>query len=210
MTRIRCLMLDMGGVLTQEHRLEKVDELMRILGLRCAREDFLATYFAERLDYDRGTADCAEYWHRVARASGAELRDGDIPALVRVDLESWFNMRPSMLEFVEAAKAKVARLVLLSNLHYDGARYIRQGPGRAWAERFDELVISCEHKLLKPEPEIYKLALESAGARGAETLFVDDSPGNVEAARAAGLSSFRFLNEEHFAATLAAEYELAL
>jgi HAD superfamily hydrolase (TIGR01509 family) len=203
-------MLDMGGVLTQEHRLEKVDELMRILGLSGAREDFLATYFAERQDYDRGTADCAEYWRRVARVSGAELHEDDIPTLVRVDLESWFNMRPSMLEFIEAAKAKVARLVLLSNLHPDGARYIREGPGRAWAETFDELVISCEHQLLKPEREIYELALGSAGVRSDETLFVDDSPGNVEGARAAGLRSFRFLNEEHFAATLAAEYELVL
>ena len=52
-----------------------------ILGLSCAREDFLANYFAERQDYDRGTADCAEYWRRVARVSGAELHEDDIPTL---------------------------------------------------------------------------------------------------------------------------------
>jgi FMN phosphatase YigB (HAD superfamily) len=201
-------MLDMGGVLTQAHRVDKVDELMGVLALGCSREAFLETYFAERFDYDRGTADGGEYWRRVARSLGADLREADVPTLVRVDLESWFNMREGMLEFLGGARERVGRIVLLSNIHLDGARYLREGEGRAWASRFDELVLSCEHKLLKPEREIYELALDAAGALPVETLFVDDNPGNVEGARAAGLSSFRFVDEDDFTARLAAEYEL--
>jgi putative hydrolase of the HAD superfamily len=208
--RIRCLMLDMGGVLTEAQRPDKVDELMRVLGLGCAREAFLDAYQAERSDYDRGSVDGAGYWRRVARSLGATLREEDLPTLVRVDLESWFNMRDSMLEFLGGARGRVARIVLLSNIHSDGARYLREGEGRAWASRFDELVLSCEHRLLKPEREIYELALDAAGALPVETLFVDDNPDNVEGARAAGLSSFRFVDEGDFAARLAAGYELSL
>jgi putative hydrolase of the HAD superfamily len=203
-------MLDMGGVLTQDHRTDKVDEIMRVLGLACPREAFLEAYFDERPDYDRGTADGAEYWRRVARALGAVARDADLPTLVRADLESWFNMRPAMLDFLGGARGRVGRIALLSNIHADGARYLREGEGRAWASCFDELVLSCEHKLLKPEREIYELALDIAGALPAETLFVDDSPRNVEGALAAGLSSFRFVDEGDFAARLAAEYRLSL
>jgi putative hydrolase of the HAD superfamily len=204
---IRCLMLDMGGVLTQEQRLDKVDELMRLLDLGCAREAFREVYFAERLDYDRGTADAREYWSRVARSLGARLREEDLPSLVRIDLQSWFNMRSSMLDFLGGAKGRVGRLVLLSNIHSDGAEYIREGEGRSWAAQFHELVLSCEHRLLKPELEIYELAMEMAGALPRETLFVDDNPENVEGALRAGMSSFRFSSEEDFAAKLEREYE---
>jgi putative hydrolase of the HAD superfamily len=207
--RITCLMLDLGGVLTQPHRLDKVDELIRVLEPGCPREGFLKAYFAERSDYDRGTADAAEYWRRVAADLGVPLPAAEVPTLVRLDLESWFNRSAVMLDMVGGLRGRVGRLVLLSNLHYDGARYIREGEGRSWVSTFDELVISCEHKLLKPEREIYELALGASGARPEEALFVDDSPENVEGARAAGLSSFVFAGTEDFRSRLAAEYELS-
>jgi len=213
MRRITCLMLDMGGVLTLEQRLDKVDEMMRILGrgrgLECGRERFLEVYYAERSEYDRGTIDGTGYWERVSRGLGVEPRSEDMPGLVRADLESWFNARASMLDFLGGVRGRVGRIVLLSNIHCDGARYLREGEGRAWAEYFDELVLSCEHKLIKPERGIYELALDIAGALPPETLFVDDNQANVEAARAAGLSSFRFAGEAEFAESLTRDYELA-
>ncbi len=112
-------------------------------------------------------------------------------------------MRQPMIDFLGGVQGRVERLVLLSNIHADGARYLRQGEGRVWAWRFDELVLSCEHGLLKPEIEIYELALDAAGVLPGEALFVDDNPANVEGARRAGLASFRFAGEEDFAATLA-------
>lgn len=209
MKRITCLMLDMGGVLTQPHRLEKVDAMMRVLGARCPREAFLEAYYAQRFDYDRGVADGGEYWRRVARVLGLGLLESDIPDLVRLDLESWFNMRPAMMDFLGGIQGRVGRLVLLSNIHFDGARYIREDEGRAWSSKFDELVLSCDHRLLKPEREIYELALRIAGASAEDSLFVDDNPANVEAALELGMSSFRFVDDEDFLARLAPDYELA-
>jgi len=204
---IRCLMLDMGGVLTQEQRLDKVDRLMAILGASCDRDVFRRVYFGFRNDYDRGTIDGAEYWRRVAQSLDLPLRAADISALVAVDLESWFTMRPAMLEFLGGVKLRVGRLVLLSNIHADGVRYIREGSGRPWAGHFHELVLSCEHKLLKPEREIYELALSVSGASPAETLFVDDNEENVTGAQRAGLSSFRFIDEADFFARISTEYD---
>jgi putative hydrolase of the HAD superfamily len=201
-------MLDMGGVLTLPQRLDKVDELIAILGLERPREAFLEAYFAERLDYDRGEVDGLEYWRRLTASFGLAFREADLPELVDVDLQCWFNMRPAMLDFLGGAKERVGRLVLLSNVHADGVNYLRRGPGRAWAAGFDELVLSCEHRLLKPELEIYDLALDMAGALPSETLFIDDNLDNVEGAKRAGMSSFRFIGEEDFALRLERDFEL--
>ncbi len=54
---------------------------------------------------------------------------------------------------------------------------------------FDPFVISSVHGTLKPAEEIYALALDAIRLSPAETLFVDDAPENVEAARRLGLHS---------------------
>jgi HAD superfamily hydrolase (TIGR01509 family) len=52
---------------------------------------------------------------------------------------------------------------------------------------FDELIISAEVKLVKPDPRIYQLALDRLGVQSAETVYVDDMEENVLAARKEGM-----------------------
>ena len=54
---------------------------------------------------------------------------------------------------------------------------------------FDTLVISGEVGMRKPQPEIYLLAAERAGARPEDCVFVDDFSVNVEGAEAVGMKS---------------------
>jgi len=206
---IRGLILDMGGVLTLPQREDKVRELMGVMGQGGGPEPFLAAYYEKRREYDRGDLDRRAYWTGVAEALGAPPPGPAIDELARVDLESWFNMRPRMIELVRALRARSRALVLLSNIHHDGARYVRSGEGRAWSSAFDELVLSCEHRLAKPEAEIYGIAVRAANASAGECLFVDDSEANVEGARRAGLESFRFVDEADFEERLERDYALA-
>jgi putative hydrolase of the HAD superfamily len=208
MKRISCLMLDMGGVLTQDQNQEKLAEMMELVGAGCPRESFLSVYWKHRFDYDRGLIDGRAYWGRVAASLGRELKPSACADIIRTDLASWFNMRERMLGFLGGIRGKVGRLVLLSNINADGVGYIKSEAGRSWISCFDELILSCEHRLLKPEREIYELALDVAGALPAETLFIDDNRDNVEGALRAGMSSFQFVGEEEFATTLAAGFEL--
>ena len=211
MKSVGCLIFDMGGVLTEDQDPSRVDEMISLLGLppasAPARESFYESYWRHRVDYDRGLYGAGEYWGRIASDLGRELAS-DLARLVEADLRSWFNMRPAMTSFLREAKGRVRSLVMLSNIHEDGARYVREGEGRSWSGAFDALVLSCEHKLLKPEGEIYELALASAGAKPDEALFIDDNPANVEGALRAGLSSFRFEGVEDFQRRMTSDFAL--
>ena len=75
--------------------------------------------------------------------------------------------------------------------------------------RFDFLnkprgvTVSGEVGLLKPDVAIYELHARSFGLEPAATIFIDDTPANVEGAKAAGWQSVLFTGAETLKADLA-------
>ena len=60
------------------------------------------------------------------------------------------------------------------------------------ADAFDEIIISCEEKVMKPDPEIFHRALARLGRKPAEAIFIDDFAHNVQAAQDVGLAAIHF------------------
>jgi FMN phosphatase YigB (HAD superfamily) len=79
---------------------------------------------------------------------------------------------------------------LLSNtnaLHYDFIRERYAFPGLVRGA-----ILSHELGLRKPDPKIYRKALELSSTAPEETVFIDDLKPNVEAARRVGLQAIRY------------------
>lgn len=68
--------------------------------------------------------------------------------------------------------------------------------------RFRDVVVSAAVGAMKPDPEIFRIALARNDLKAGETIFVDDSPENVEGARAAGLDAIHFTDAEALALAL--------
>jgi epoxide hydrolase-like predicted phosphatase len=66
---------------------------------------------------------------------------------------------------------------------------------------FDDVVISSEVGLRKPDPAVYELAAERLGLPPAGCVFVDDLPGNLKPALALGMATVLHMGDA--AATLA-------
>lgn len=69
-------------------------------------------------------------------------------------------------------------------------------------DRFRDVVVSGDEKLVKPDPAIYALALRQFGLAQGEAVFVDDNLANVVAADAAGLRAVHFSDAAAFRAEL--------
>ena len=63
-------------------------------------------------------------------------------------------------------------------------------------QRFDGAVVSGDEGVLKPDPAIFQLLVDRFGLLPATTLFIDDSPVNVEGARAAGFVAHHFTDAD--------------
>jgi 2-haloacid dehalogenase len=66
---------------------------------------------------------------------------------------------------------------------------VNRYPFMSW---FDGTVVSAYEGVVKPEPEIFRRLLERFELRPGSTLFVDDSPRNVRAARELGIQAVLF------------------
>ena len=68
--------------------------------------------------------------------------------------------------------------------------------------RFVGVLVSGAERLAKPDQAIFRLALERFDLDPSGCVFVDDSPANVEAATALGLTGLHFTGAERFRADL--------
>jgi putative hydrolase of the HAD superfamily len=60
----------------------------------------------------------------------------------------------------------------------------------------DEMIISAEERVAKPDRRIYEIAIEKLGIKPQEAVFVDDFPENIEAANDFGMHGVLFENNE--------------
>lgn len=94
-----------------------------------------------------------------------------------------------MAELAGELKAKGYRLFLLSNASYRQHEYWPEIPG---SEYFEDTLISADVKLVKPQPEIYLMALHKFNAKPEESVFIDDATNNVEGAVYCGMEGIVF------------------
>ena len=102
---------------------------------------------------------------------------------------------PGMIELVEELDAASVPLFAITNFSGEFFRAFR-ATQEAFFARFRDIVVSGDERLLKPDPAIYRLALERFGLRAEEAVFVDDSLPNVEGAAASGISAIQFVGAE--------------
>lgn len=93
-------------------------------------------------------------------------------------------------------------LYLLSNFSLEKFRLIEhKHPVFEW---FDDKIISGEHKVVKPDPEIFQITLKRIRRRAGECLFIDDSTANIETAHHLGFQTIRFQSPTQLMADLRA------
>lgn len=63
-------------------------------------------------------------------------------------------------------------------------------------EVFGTLVISGEEGMIKPDSRIFEMLCERAGVAPSDCVFIDDSPKNVDGAKAAGWDAIHFTGAE--------------
>lgn len=98
------------------------------------------------------------------------------------------------VEIVRRLKREGWPIYLLSN--FSAEKFPLMQKRYDFLDLFDDMIISGEHKLIKPDPAIFQLTLDRIGRKASECLFVDDSFPNIEVARKMGFHTIHFQSPE--------------
>jgi putative hydrolase of the HAD superfamily len=159
----------------------------------------LCPYSAEQIPRriaPTGLVERLETGRAEPRAFFEELRE---TLGLRLDYEGFCGVwngiftEPLIPESLLAGLAARYRLLLLSNtnaLHFEMLRERYHFLLR----HFHSLILSYEVHAMKPNPEIYRAAIERAGCLPGECFYTDDIQAFVEGGRAMGLDAVQFEN----------------
>ena len=185
------LFVDWGGVLTvgmhEAMGSWAADEAIDITAFVGVMRDWLVRDYALEAAYnpihalERGEIEVPAFELHLAQAlrekTGQRIEaEGLLNRMFR-----FFRHSPDMIALVRRARSSGIRTALLSNSW--GNNY----PEDLFDGMFDQVVISGEVGMRKPDPEIYLHTIEAIGLPAESCAFVDDLLPNVIAAREIGL-----------------------
>jgi epoxide hydrolase-like predicted phosphatase len=185
---IRAIIFDFGGVLIMQVDDRPRLELARQLGVPSQHIDQLVFYSESAQRASKGEITVNMHWEAVRKA--LNIPPGDMPGFLdkywSADDVNW-----KLLEYIRSLRPHY-KIGLLSNAWDD----LRMTMHQRWNidGLFDEMVISAEVKLVKPDPRIFHLAVDRLGVLPGEAIFVDDIIDNVDAARKEGLMAIQYVN----------------
>jgi glucose-1-phosphatase len=186
---IQVIYFDLGKVIVDFDYAVAGQELLKITPLSLTEVVEVLSDADLILEYETGRLSSREY-HRTV----CERLLMDVPMEEFQQLwGSMFLPEPLLSESLLASLKQKYRLVLLSNtneIHFDYVN--RRYP---ILKHIEEHLLSYQVGCMKPDPQIFEVAIQRAGVSPAEIFFTDDRKENVEAARKAGIQAIQFESE---------------
>jgi len=136
-------------------------------------------------DFDAGKLSAHDFYRQVTRTLEARLEYDAFYDMYN----DVFALRPAIATILAELKPRY-RLVMLSNTDVMRFGFIRSRFPEVMF--FDDYVLSYEVGFIKPDPRIYRIAVQKARAPASDCLFIDDRPENIEAARKLGLHTIQY------------------
>jgi len=103
------------------------------------------------------------------------------------------GMMPGMAELVDEIDAAGVPLYAITNFSGEFWRPFRDREA-ALFDRFRDIVVSGDERMVKPDAAIYHLALDRFGLKPGEAVFIDDREDNVAAANEVGIHGLHFVD----------------
>lgn len=131
----------------------------------------------------RGQLSEAEYWQELRSKYGFAIHDS-----VSDEFKKWRGLiaNDDILALAKEAKDKGLNIAILSNVIEPTYNVIEQA---GYYDLFDEVIASCKVGYVKPEKEIYKIALDRFNVTAQESVFIDDKQSLLDPANQLGFKT---------------------
>lgn len=182
---IRAVFFDLGGVILRTEYQAPRQHLAERLGMEY--DDLNRIVFNSETGYQAsiGAITSLQHWEAVMKRLKRPFPE---MAAIRDEFFAGDIVDREILDFLRSLRGGY-KTGLISNAWSDLRDYIVR---EKMDDAFDHIIISAEVGVAKPEAEIFQIALEQAGVRPGEAVFVDDFNENIEGCEKVGMKGIHF------------------
>ncbi len=186
---IRAVFFDLGGVILRTEFESPRQHLAERLNLEY--DDLVRLVFESETSRlaSLGRLTVEEHWAVVTKKLGRPAYETQT---IRDEFFAGDILDRSLLDFIRSLKPQY-HTGLISNAWSDLRQYLAK---ESCEDAFDTIIISAEVGLIKPEAQIYELALDQANVQAAEALMVDDVRINIDGCQRIGMRGILFKDVE--------------
>jgi FMN phosphatase YigB (HAD superfamily) len=188
--KIKAVIWDLGGVLVRTFDRSQREDWERKFDLEAGELDRLVFEGEIGRAAALGKAEATDIWQSLGERFQLSERD-----LLLLEQDFWAG---DCVDETLISLTRGFRPTINTGLLSNGWSDLRYALEELWniADAFDEIVISAEVGLAKPDPRIYQLILNRLDVKPQQAVFIDDFMTNVEAARALGFETIHFTSSD--------------
>ena len=130
--------------------------------------------------FETGLLSRQEFYEKLSAASGFS---GDLAEFSNY-FSQIFQEIPEMVALHASLRARGVPTYIFSNTNEIAVEHIRRD--YSFFQNNNGIILSYEHRAMKPDARLYEVVESVSGRKGADLLYIDDRPENIEAGAARG------------------------
>jgi len=179
--KLTTVFFDWGGVIADDPGDEFLAQLLRDIGATGEQIDQIFKSYMRA--FMRGEISEAAYWQSLRDEFGLVIDD-----TISHKFTEWSGLKANkdILDLAAQLKEDGYKIAILSNVIEPTYNVIKTA---GYYDIFDEVIASFQVGYAKPDPEIYRIAVDRLGVNPRECIFIDDKELCLAPARELGIKT---------------------
>lgn len=197
MTKIKCVLFDIGGVLVDWHMSWITSEIAKQFDIK---ENLITSAFDKHLsELDSGKIDESNFWRSIAIETKSDLLKNNKESLWDTYFRKNAVPKTDVKKLSIDLKQNGFAIGIISNIEK-----VTHGVVSDWnlLSHFEYQFMSYQIGFSKPDPRIYEHVIQKLPYSADELLFIDDKQSNVESAENCGMASVHFTSLDDLQSSL--------
>ncbi len=197
---IKAIIFDLGGVVVDLDFSNFYNRIITQSPLNKPQTPIMLEFFRQSDIYHQGNMTDDEFYQLAC----------DLLQVCMVDQSEFFKAFNSIISDINLDVIKIIKkirdskkfkLIALSNVNSSHWDFILK---KKWdfLHYFDELILSHEIHLIKPDPKTFEYAIQKAGCKPEQIVFIDDGLNNIRSAKQLGIIAIKYTNTNELIAEL--------
>lgn len=190
--KIKAIVWDLGGVVIDFDFTNFYNKIISQSPLNKPQTPIMLEFFRQSDIYHQGNMSDDEFYQLAC----------DLLQVCMLNQSEFFDAFNSIISGFNSEIVDIIRqirdnnrykLIALSNVNASHWDYIMK---KKWEfiDYFEELILSHEIHLIKPDPKVFNYTIQKAGCKPKRIVFIDDGLNNIRSARELGIRAIHYSN----------------